>query len=731
MSSQSSNAVHRASINERDPLSAAHIYYGDSHKKTNKTRTYSNVVDSAGRREAALAAGLKQPGRRSSHDEHSSQPRKFLIPVDETLKTLLAREDTDQNYQITIEDSGPKVLSVGTAGSNGLNRFDVRGTYMLSNLLQELTLAQDYGRKSIVLDEARLNENPVNRLSRLIKDSFWNNLTRRTDASNIARIARDPKDWTDNPHPRVYIPRGAPEQYEYYQKHAEAHPEEKLEVIYLSYDCNNEEYVRDLNDAPGLLALDMEEYFNPETGENDWRGRPFVVPGGRFNELYGWDSYMESMGLLVNDRVDLVQSMVQNFCFCIKHYGKILNGNRTYYLCRSQPPFLTDMSLRVYERIKHEPGAQEFLRTSIMAAIKEYYSVWMAEPRYDKESGLSKYRPGGIGVPPETEASHFVHVLEPYCKKNNMGFAEFVKAYNERKVSEPELDAYFTHDRAVRESGHDTSYRLEGVAADLATVDLNSLLYKYETDIARTIRGYFGDRLTIPAEFCVAGQEPNHIETSAIWDRRAKRRKALMEKLMWNEEEGMFFDYNTVKKEQTGYESATTFWPMWAGVATPRQAVALVSKALPKFEEIGGLVSGTEKSRGKVGLERPNRQWDYPFGWAPQQILAWVGLQRYGYENEAQRLAYKWCYMVTKAFVDFNGVVVEKYDVTRPIDPHRVEAEYGNQGSDFKGVPREGFGWVNASYVYGLQLLNAHMRRALGALTTYDTFVKATEALGF
>ena len=130
--------------------------------------------------------------------------------------------------------------------------------------------------------------------------------------------------------------------------------------------------------------------------------------------------------------------------------------------------------------------------------------------------------------------------------------------------------------------------------------------------------------------------------------------------------------------------------PAAAPVVTPRQAAALVTKALPKLEEFGGLVSGTEKSRGETGLERPNRQWDFPFGWAPQQILAWVGLQRYGYDGDAQRLAYRWLYMVTKAFVDFNGVVVEKYDVTREIDPHRVEAEYGNQGSDFKGVPREG-----------------------------------------
>lgn len=561
---------------------------------------------------------------------------------------------------------------------------------MLSNLLQELTLAKEYGRKHIVLDEARLSENPVSRLSRLIKDSFWPGLTRRIDGSNIAQVARDPKDWTPDPRPRIYIPVGAPEQHEYYSRIAREHPDMRLDVQWLSEDPDNEEYVRDLNSAPGLLAIAMERVADTPDGAPDYQGLPFVVPGGRFNELYGWDSYMETLGLLVNDRVDLAKSMVKHFCFCIKHYNKILNANRSYYLCRSQPPFLTDMALRVYDRIKHEEDAKDFLKDAILAAIKEYYSVWMSEPRYDPESGLSKYAPGGLGVPPETEATHFVHILEPYAEKHNMTFEDFVQAYNYGHVYEPELDEYFRHDRAVRETGHDTSYRLERVAADLATIDLNSLLYKYEVDIARCIRAFFGDRLTIPAEFCTRDQKPGHIETSAIWDRRAKRRRQTMEKLLWDEEKGMFFDYDTKKKHHTGYESATTFWAMWAGACTPRQASTMVEMALPKFEVFGGLVSGTEESRGPVGLERPNRQWDYPFGWAPQQILAWTGLLRFGYEAEAQRLAYRWLYMVTKAFVDFNGVVVEKYDVTQPIHPHKVEAEYGNQGSDFKGVAKEG-----------------------------------------
>ena len=561
---------------------------------------------------------------------------------------------------------------------------------MLSNLLQELTLAKDFGKPHIVLDENRLNENPVNRLSRLIRNSFWDQLTRRIEGASIEAVARDPKDRTGYPRSRIYVPRGAPRQYEYYCRIAQDRPDLDLDVQWLPEGKITPEFVRDLNGKPGLLALAMEEHADPKTGALTLRGLPFVVPGGRFNELYGWDSYMESLGLLVNDRVDLVQSMVLNFCFCIRHYGKILNANRSYYLCRSQPPFLTDMALRVYEKIRHEPGGLEFLRTAILAAIKEYHTIWMAEPRLDRTSGLSRYHAEGVGVPPECEASHFTHLLEPYAEKHGLSFDDFIRAYNSGAIKEPDLDEYFLHDRAVRESGHDTSYRLERVCAHLATIDLNSLLYKYEADIARTIRNVFGDRLVIPAEYSPGGVSRDHVETSAIWDRRAKRRKLLIDKYLWNEEKGMYFDYNTVTQRQATYESATTFWAMWAGISSPRQAAILVTKALPKFEVYGGLVSGTEESRGVVGIDRPNRQWDYPYGWAPQQMLAWIGLLRYGYQEEAERLAYKWLFMITKAFVDFSGVVVEKYDVTRPVDPHRVEAEYGNQGGDFRGVAREG-----------------------------------------
>ena len=168
---------------------------------------------------------------------------------------------------------------------------------MLSNLLQELTLAKGFGRKHVVLDEARLNENPVQRLSRLVKHSFWDGLTRRIDASSIELAGKDPKDWTDDPRPRIYIPEACTDQIRYYEKLAREQPQIRLDVRRLTSHDLTPEGVRDMNDRPGLLALAMEQFTNHRTGSQELRGLPFVVPGGRFNEMYGWDSYMESLGL--------------------------------------------------------------------------------------------------------------------------------------------------------------------------------------------------------------------------------------------------------------------------------------------------------------------------------------------------------------------------------------------------------------------------------------------------
>ncbi|KAM3161153.1 Trehalase [Lachancea thermotolerans] len=707
-----------------DPFSTAEIYYGPetnpsqrNDKGLNRVRTMS-VIGNSSPFKLEDYANLSIRRRGSEDDSfRSTRGRRmfFIEDVDTTLEQLLNREDTDKNFQITIEDTGPKTIRIGTANSNGYKNVSIWGNYVLSNLLQELTLAKSFGRKQIVLDEARLNENPVNRLERLIETQFWKSLTRRIDLYNVAKIASDNK--IDTPAakvPRIYVPYNCPDQYEFYIQASQVNPTSNLDVEYLPKDITPE-YVKSINDRPGLLALAMEKHMNPATGEEVMFSYPYAVPGGRFNELYGWDSYLMALGLLNSNKTDVARGMVEHFIFEIEHYGKILNANRSYYLCRSQPPFLTDMALKVFEKMggRNNQDAISLLKRSFAAAIKEYKTVWMASPRLDDETGLSCYHPDGLGIPPETEPGHFDGLLTAYAQKYNVTIPQFRKMYNDGEIEEPELDEYFLHDRAVRESGHDTTYRLDGVCGHLATVDLNSLLYKYEVDIAEHIQQFHDDDFVD-----LLGEHSD----SRYWKTQALKRKGRMAKYLWDEETGFFYDYHIKFKERMTYESATTFWALWAGLATDEQAVSMVTKALPKLEMLGGLVSCSEKSRGEVSIDRPTRQWDYPFGWAPHQILAWEGLHRYGFRGETKRLAYRWLFLMTKAFVDYNGIVVEKYDVTRGTDPHRVEAEYGNQGADFKGVATEGFGWVNSSYVLGLKYMDTHARRALASCISPDSF---------
>lgn len=177
-------------------------------------------------------------------------------------------------------------MSLGTATSNGYKSFDIRGTYMLSNLLQELALARDHGRQRIVLDEARLTENPVDRLSRMIKYSFWSSLTRRIDGDGLEIICADPKNRTANVKPRIYVPHGEPKMAEYYRQVAEERPHLGLDVVVLPPKPDDPKFVKSLNDKPGILALAMREVDDDRVkGGKTLKGIPFVVPGARFNEV--------------------------------------------------------------------------------------------------------------------------------------------------------------------------------------------------------------------------------------------------------------------------------------------------------------------------------------------------------------------------------------------------------------------------------------------------------------
>ena len=309
-------------------------------------------------------------------------------------------------------------------------------------------------------------------------------------------------------------------------------------------------------------------------------------------KLYNWDSYFISLGLLIDGQVNMAKGMVDHFIFEIKHYGKILNGSRSYYLCRTQPPFLTDMALQIFNQLDRTDaeGNRVWLKRAIRAAIKEYHTIWVAEPRMDPKTGLSRYRPDGLGIPPETEATHFTHILEPYAAKHGLSVLEFSERYNDGTIKEPELDEYFLHDRAVRESGHDTTYRFEKRCANLGTIDLQALLYKYEVDIGTAIREVFDDELDMDEDFDLAPFPPSvgsyanpHREksrsrpqTSDEWFARAEFRKEMIDKYCWNESKGLYFDYDTVQEKQILYESVTALWTLWAGCASEEQCWKLL-----------------------------------------------------------------------------------------------------------------------------------------------------------
>lgn len=602
------------------------------------------------------------------------------VRIADHFERLLAQEDTDGDRRITVRDRGPRRYEV--------EGYAVCGTYALSNLLQDMAQARELGLEFLDLNPQQLHQSPTERLSSAIRERCWQGLTRRIDGKLLPVVLHDEK---MPGRPRLYLPRADELAWRYYRRLADDLAD--VELVELP-ETLTPEYVLGLNDRPGLLSL----AHDVETGEP----LPYVVPGGRFNELYGWDCYFIGLGLLQDGLTELARNLVNHQVYQIRHYGQVLNANRSYYLTRSQPPFLTAFAEAVWSQLPAGKERHEWLRSTLSAAIHEYESVWTGAQR-QTQAGLNRYYARGIGIPPETEPGHYDAVLAPYAAALGLPVREYQGLYLRREVACAELDHYFTHDRTVRESGHDTSYRLEDRAAHLCTVDLNSLLYRYETDIARLLERHFDGHLP--------GSTPSH-----LWRARAEQRRQRMTQLCWDEQRGSFFDYDFVQGAHTGYESATNFYPLWAGLATQHQAELMVERLLPRLLQPGGVAGSSEASRGELGPTRPARQWDYPFGWAPHQMLLWEGLKHYGMGRLASELAERWLRMMTRNAVDYNGVIPEKYDVVQ--QTHEVFAEYGNVGADFDYITKEGFGWSNASYQVGLTYLTPAQRAGLDGLAS-------------
>ncbi len=617
---------------------------------------------------------------------------KFKLNINQTLQRLLAQEDTDGDKKITIDDQGPKSFLLEDQNGNSLC---IKGTYHLSNLLQELALAKKNETEFTVINSSVIIESPVNRISRKIKTLYWQGLTRTIDAEGVLKIIEDEK--TQNAISYLYVPAKDLLALTYFKELEKNIPE--LKVVALAEDISSE-YELTLNKKPGILALALHQE------KEQTKGVAFVVPGGRFNEMYGWDSYFIAMGLLLDDKLDLALAIAENFKYQIDHYGKILNANRSYYLTRTQPPLYSSLLVAIVKKAKPE---NSWITRHLITVIKEYQTVWMQEGKRLSDNGLNRYKAEGIGLPFEVETGHFDDILEIYALKYNMPLRDFEKKYLEREITDPELDHYFVHDRSMRESGHDTTNRLVNVCADLNTIDLNSLLYKYETDIAFLIEKEFENHFQY---------DKNIVYSSEYWNKKAAFRKEKIDKWCWNENKGIYFDYNFSTQEAHQFESATTFYPLWAKLCSAEQADILVKKTLPKFKLKGGIAGSTKEAIATIDVNSPQRQWDYPFGWAPHQIFLWEGLLHYNYIEEAQEMVYRWLWLITRNAVDYNGTIPEKFNLET--SSHKIFAEYGNVGTAFDYITEEGFGWMNASYQFGLSILRTDLKQELEELTDPD-----------
>ncbi len=394
---------------------------------------------------------------------------------------------------------------------------------------------------------------------------------------------------------------------------------------------------------------------------------PYVVPGGRFNEMYGWDSYFILVGLLRDDEVTRAREMTENFLYEVEYYGTVLNANRTYYLSRSQPPFLTRMILGVYAKTQD----RAWLR-STLPAVEKQYRFWTSAPHLIPEIGLSRYFDLGEGPAPEVVSdevdergrTHYDRVRE-YYREHAVTDYDVALFYD--KARDRLTDLFYKGDRSMRESGFDPSNRFGPFSVDIihyAPVCLNVLLYQMEVDAAE-IYGALKDEAAVRR-----------------WKDRAALRRQRIDRYLWDPQAGLYFDYDFKTGQRRPYEFATTFYPLWAGIASPEQAARVV-KNLALFEAAGGILTSTQTT---------GNQWDAPFGWAPLQLIAVEGLRRAGYPQDADRVARKFIALVAKEFAE-HGTIVEKYDV------RRAESEVGG---DIRFGYKEnvvGFGWTNGAFV--------------------------------
>jgi alpha,alpha-trehalase len=397
---------------------------------------------------------------------------------------------------------------------------------------------------------------------------------------------------------------------------------------------------------------------------------PYVVPGGRFREMYYWDSYFTMLGLEQGGQHTLSLNMLKDFAFEIDRYGHIPNGNRSYYLSRSQPPFFSLM----VDLVAQHDGNSAYV--TYLPELEAEYEYWMKDE--DK-------------VLPGHARRHLVRLLDGTMLNRywderraprDESYKEDVQTAYEAERPESEV---WRNLRAAAESGWDFSSRWLTDGKTLSTIqtlvllppDLNSLLAHLEETLAEAYR--------------LKGET----DLAATLSERAKTRVDAIQRVMWDAEDGVFTDYGWRNGKLTRSVTAATLYPLFLKVASSEQARAVANTVSSKLLAIGGLATTLIDS---------GQQWDAPNGWAPLQWIAVIGLRNYNFDALAEDIASRWV-GENIAVYQQEAKLVEKYDVT---------AGAGGAGGGGEYATQIGFGWTNG-VLLGLGSLYPSLKEAAQA----------------
>ena len=387
---------------------------------------------------------------------------------------------------------------------------------------------------------------------------------------------------------------------------------------------------------------------------------PYIVPGGRFREIYYWDSYFTMLGLQESKETELMENMVKNFAYLIETYGHIPNGNRSYYLSRSQPPFF---SLMV--GLLAEAKGDSVYRTFLPALEKEYQYWMQADSAKLKDDDADRYV---VKVGEYTMNRYWDNRAAP--RQESFREDSLTASTSARNPEE-----MYRHLRASATSGWDFSSRWFADGKTLSTiettdiipVDLTSLLYGLEQTLS-----------TIYQKMGKSGK-------AADYKSRSEKRIKFLNQYCWNEQDGYYYDYNFRRKKQMKVPSLATVYPLFFKMSSGSQAKKIAANIKLNFLKSGGLTST---------LTNTGEQWDAPNGWAPLQWMAIQGLENSRHHDLARDIAERWIRLNIKVF-HRTGKLMEKYNV---MDTN-LEAGGGEYPS------QDGFGWTNGVL---LKLMNKY-----------------------